>query len=252
MNPNDISKFIEKARKDKGLTQRQLAKELGVSNTAISKWENGNNLPDISMLEPLSEVLEIDILDLIKAQNNTHEENSKKKPTKAKKERIKRRILTITIIILSIISTHYITSRSYRKSIKRIEDSTVEVYEIKSKDDSYYIEGYLIFNDKESILVINQLEYQGDGQGTKEFSNIINIDLRFKLFNEIIGNFNLNKNKNTNINELLNDFRVIHKSKDKEFNKKYENSKKELILNITYKNDERTKINVDLDLKRVF
>ena len=119
MNPNEISKFIEKARKDKGLTQRKLAKELGVSNTSISKWENGNNLPDISMLEPLSEVLEIDILDLIKAQNNTHEENSKKKPTKAKKEKIKRRILTIIILFLSIISTQYITSRHYRKKYQK-------------------------------------------------------------------------------------------------------------------------------------
>ena len=78
MDQNKIGKFIEKARKARRLTQQQLADILGVSNTAISKWEHGNNLPDISMLEPLSIALKVDMLDLLTAQSSTHTKVSKK------------------------------------------------------------------------------------------------------------------------------------------------------------------------------
>ena len=44
---NKTGEIIERYRKEKGYTQGELAKKLGVSNTAISKWEHGNNLPDI-------------------------------------------------------------------------------------------------------------------------------------------------------------------------------------------------------------
>ena len=78
--------MIAELRKKQGLTQQQLADILGVSNTAISKWEHGNNLPDISMLEPLSIALKVDMLDLLTAQSSTHTKVSK---NVLNKERIK-------------------------------------------------------------------------------------------------------------------------------------------------------------------
>ena len=58
MNQNKIGEIIEKKRKEKNLTQKELANALGVSNTAVSKWENGLSVPDSEMLISISETLE--------------------------------------------------------------------------------------------------------------------------------------------------------------------------------------------------
>ena len=51
MNYDKIGSFIQQKRKDKGLTQKQLAEKLGVTDRAISKWERGQGCPDVSILE---------------------------------------------------------------------------------------------------------------------------------------------------------------------------------------------------------
>ena len=57
--------FISRLRSEKGLTQKALADKLYVSNKAVSKWENGLSLPDISLLEPLAETLEVTVPELL-------------------------------------------------------------------------------------------------------------------------------------------------------------------------------------------
>lgn len=52
-------------RKSKGLTQKQLAQKLGVTDKAVSKWERGINYPDIELLKPLAEILEIPVAVLL-------------------------------------------------------------------------------------------------------------------------------------------------------------------------------------------
>ena len=61
MDTIKIGRFIAKKRKELGLTQQQLAEQLGVTNKTISRWENGNYMPDLSMIEPLSEILQISL-----------------------------------------------------------------------------------------------------------------------------------------------------------------------------------------------
>ncbi len=58
-------KLIKELRTEKRLTQKELASLLKVSPTAVSKWENGRNLPDISVLEPLAEALGVSIYELV-------------------------------------------------------------------------------------------------------------------------------------------------------------------------------------------
>ena len=53
MESKEIGKFIAKIRKEKGMTQQKLAEKLFVTDKAVSKWERGLSLPDISILEPL-------------------------------------------------------------------------------------------------------------------------------------------------------------------------------------------------------
>ena len=77
MDQEKIGKFISQCRKEKKLTQAQLAEKLNVSDKSISRWENGKTMPDISLFEPLCEILDISIIELLKATrlNNKKETN---------------------------------------------------------------------------------------------------------------------------------------------------------------------------------
>lgn len=61
VEPLELGRFISTCRKEKNLTQKQLGEELGVSDRAVSKWENGKSFPDISLIEPLCQILDISI-----------------------------------------------------------------------------------------------------------------------------------------------------------------------------------------------
>lgn len=65
MNQERIGKFILECRKEKGLTQEQLAEKLGISDRAVFKWERGLNMPDVSLFESLCMELNISINELI-------------------------------------------------------------------------------------------------------------------------------------------------------------------------------------------
>lgn len=65
MNQEKIGKYIVECRKKKNMTQQELAEKLGVSDRTIGNWENGRNMPDLSLFKPLSEILGISIAELI-------------------------------------------------------------------------------------------------------------------------------------------------------------------------------------------
>lgn len=77
MDSKKIGKFICKLRQDKDLTQKDLADKIGVTDKAISKWECGNGLPDITLLEPLATALDTSVAELLNgeviAEGNTEE-----------------------------------------------------------------------------------------------------------------------------------------------------------------------------------
>lgn len=60
-----IGKFLAQLRKEKGLTQEQLAEKLGVNNKTISRWETGNYMPPVEMLLELSKFYEVSINELL-------------------------------------------------------------------------------------------------------------------------------------------------------------------------------------------
>lgn len=73
-----IGKFIAENRKKKNLTQAQLAEKLGVTSKTISRWENGNYMPDISLLKPISEELDITLNDLLSGEKVEKEKYQEK------------------------------------------------------------------------------------------------------------------------------------------------------------------------------
>ena len=79
MNQEKIGKFIAYLRKEKDMTQVELADKLGITDRAISKWENGRGMPDLSYIQPLCEILEISINELLNGErinDNQYQEKS--------------------------------------------------------------------------------------------------------------------------------------------------------------------------------
>lgn len=68
MNQEQVGNFIAAMRKEKGLTQAQLAERLGVSNKTVSRWETGKNMPDYAILEELTGELGITVNELIRGE----------------------------------------------------------------------------------------------------------------------------------------------------------------------------------------
>ena len=68
MEKKQMGDFIAKLRKEKGWTQKELAEKLFISDKAVSKWERNLSYPDISLLDPLSEILEVSVSELLNGE----------------------------------------------------------------------------------------------------------------------------------------------------------------------------------------
>ncbi len=118
MDATQTGLLIKESRMKREMTQQALADALNVSATAISKWENGHSLPDITMLEPLSTILDISITDLVlgKRSNNNMSDNISKETNTSdaavksvineatrQKKRFKLKTVLITICAVSVL-----------------------------------------------------------------------------------------------------------------------------------------------------
>ena len=77
MDQIKMGKFIAALRKEKGLTQEKLGEKLGVTNKTVSRWENGNYMPDVEMLSLLSEEFGVSINELISGERLAAEDFKK-------------------------------------------------------------------------------------------------------------------------------------------------------------------------------
>ena len=116
MDKIKIREFIAKIRKNKDLTQEQLAEKLNVSVNAVSKWERGMNFPDISNMKDLCCILEISINELL--EGKILNENEQKRISDknvismltTKKQLENMQILTEILIFIGIVITITLTS----------------------------------------------------------------------------------------------------------------------------------------------
>lgn len=77
MDQIKIGKFIADERKRKGYTQKQLSEKLAISDKTISKWERGNGFPEVSLLLPLCNELEITVNELLSGERVSEESGGK-------------------------------------------------------------------------------------------------------------------------------------------------------------------------------
>ena len=78
MNQTQIGRFISACRKKAGLTQSQLAEQLGITDKAVSKWETGRSMPDVSLFTSLCDILGISLNELIAGEYITADQMKEK------------------------------------------------------------------------------------------------------------------------------------------------------------------------------
>ena len=135
----DVSKFIKEIRKKNNLTQKDLADKLGVTYQAVSKWENGKNIPDIEILKDISKMFNIDIDSIV--GNKTIKKDNKK--------------LIIVLIILGILcilltGILIITNKS-----------SFEFKKISTTCEDFKIKGSAAYNKKTSSIYISEVDFCG-------------------------------------------------------------------------------------------
>ena len=114
MDIEKISNLIKTKRKEKELTQEDLAQKINVTEKAISRWETGRGTPDISLLVPLAEELDISVSELLKGREDKKEDNNIKEivnyidVSKTKKNKLIIPIATILYTIILILYLWYL------------------------------------------------------------------------------------------------------------------------------------------------
>lgn len=139
MNQEKISKLIKELRTRNNLTQVQFADKYNVTYQAVSKWENGKNLPDISLLTQICRDFNIDINDFLEG----NESNKKRKNIV---------IISGLILLIVIVLSFFIFFR---------RENSFEFKTISSNCPSFTISGSLAYNKNKSYLYISNVEYCG-------------------------------------------------------------------------------------------
>lgn len=174
MNKVLIGKFIAEQRKQKGLTQRELAEKLNVTDKAVSKWETGKGYPDIEILESLSELFCVSINDILSGeivpQENKEKEADKNlveeiKNTKSAKQKGKiiALVLSFIIFIVSIFAVYQaVTAEKYEaKAMEIYSKAPVSVFgEISAAiHNEFYI-------SNETVCTYSHVRYDENGDIT--------------------------------------------------------------------------------------
>ena len=153
MNTDKIGNFIKKLRKDNNLTQKDLADKYGVTYQAVSKWENGINLPDVSLIRQMSKDFNISVESILDGEISSSNGNKNRK-----------RNLIILILLLLVIGTliyFLLNNNSNSFNFKTVSSSCSE----------FKVSGSLAYDKNKSSIYISNINYCG-GDDTTVYKEI--------------------------------------------------------------------------------
>lgn len=182
MNYIDIGKFISKLRKDKKLTQEELAVLLNANSRTISKWENGLNVPDTVYLHELSNIFNVSIDELL---------DGKRKP-KYSFLRLKYIIPIFIFLIMFLFLILYFIN-NYNK---------VKMYNIYFDNDFVFISGNSTFTQNDSIINIDKIEFENN-------IGVYELAIEIKNNDRVFYSNILEYNKLTSINDAFNSLNIM-------------------------------------------
>lgn len=225
MNQEKIGSLIKKIRKENNLTQQDFARKYGVTYQAVSKWENGKNIPDIALLKEICSDYNIDINELL--DNNY----------KVKKKNIPLLILIDILVITFITIFLLITNKNESFHFKTLSSSC----------NNFTIKGTLAYNNNQSSIYISNIDYCGG-----------NDDIKYKkleciLYEKEKDNVtklikkNTSKEDNITIEEYLKDFTFKINNYDR-LCKTYSKNSLYLTIKATNNNDKVTTYDIPLTI----
>ena len=197
MNYDKIGEFIKNKRKERNLTQSELAERINVTDKAISKWERGLGCPDVSLLEILSKELDVSILELLQGREIENEVikvteaddyikstiNISNDMTKNKIKNIFNRIIEVSILfivllltILNVIQFKYMDKEyTYRVTRDTYETMTGALTMIDNNINKIK-NSKTIFSNEDHKIIVNNLE-----EDYKKINNIYYLKKVLKL-----------------------------------------------------------------------
>lgn len=142
MNQEKIGKFIKEIRRKNNLTQKQLADKYNVTYQAVSKWENGKNMPDTALIKQMSEDFNVSLEEIFDGEFKI----------KGKKNYNLIILIFVCLLILLIII---------------FKDDDFNFKTLSSNCDNFNISGSIAYNDKKSSIYITNIKYCGTADTNK-------------------------------------------------------------------------------------
>lgn len=154
MEQEKFGKFIKDIRKKHNLTQKQFAEKYNITYQAVSKWENGLNMPDTSLIKQISKDFNISIEELLDGEY---------KETKKRKKYL---IISIAIIVLfALCLVAIIIFKPFQN------DNDFEFKTLSTECENFNISGNIAYNENKSAIYITNIKYCG-GDDTEEYKQI--------------------------------------------------------------------------------
>ena len=153
MNQEKIGNFIKDIRKKSNLTQKEFGDKYGVSFQAVSKWETGRNLPDISLLKQMSKDFNVNIEDILEGEFNT----------KINDNNVKKNNWLIPLLVIIVILMLMLILLIFKHN--HVED--FEFKTISSTCSDFKIYGSIAYNENKSSIHIANINYCGGNDKEK-------------------------------------------------------------------------------------
>ena len=169
MNQKNIGEYIAKKRKEKKLTQQELADKIHVSVKAISKWECGKGIPEITNLQCLAKELNVSIIDILNGKDSKKEdvvvEYVKKKDKNSKSKIYVLSIIIVLLVVLFLLGLYFLNN--FNK---------IYAYRLNGESEHFsYDGGFVLTSNYSNIISTGNVNIK-DKEFEKEIS-ILNIEL---------------------------------------------------------------------------
>ena len=151
MNQEKFGNFIKEIRKNNNLTQKQLADKYNVTYQAVSKWENGRNMPDTALIKQMSEDFNISLEEMFEGELQEKQKDN---------QNIRNNIFLFLIILLFIVIIILII-------IFGNNNDNFKFKTLSSDCDNFNISGNIAYNDKKSSIYITNIKYCGNKETGK-------------------------------------------------------------------------------------
>jgi len=228
MNQERFGEFIKQIRKKNNLTKKQLADKYNVTYQTVSKWENGKNIPDISLLKEMSKDFNTNIEDILDGNINNNNNNKNKNY---------KNILLLVLIIIILIPILFF-------GIKKINNN-FEFKTISSSSNEFILSGSIAYNSNKSSIYITNINYKYQKNKTiyKEIECIL-----YETYGNTETKISTKKSSNIDIETFLKQT-SFHINNYKTHCKEYTNDSLYLEINAKDMTDKITKYKVPLSLE---